>query len=64
MSSLITPDQIADALGIHRPTPEQAEVISGPAEPTLVLAGAGSNDTAHAVRQAEQNLFREPILRR
>ena len=45
MSALITPDQIADALGIHRPTPEQAEVISGPTEPTLVLAGAGAGKT-------------------
>ena len=42
MSPRITPEQIADALGIHRPTPEQAEVIAGPAEPTLVLAGAGA----------------------
>lgn len=45
MSTLITPDEIADALGIHRPTPEQAEVIAGPTEPTLVLAGAGAGKT-------------------
>ena len=44
-NTLITPDQIADALGIHRPTPEQAEVIAGPCEPTLVLAGAGAGKT-------------------
>ncbi|OAV79359.1 ATP-dependent DNA helicase [Dietzia sp. 111N12-1] len=42
---MIEPDVIADALGIHRPTAEQAEVISGPAEPTLVLAGAGAGKT-------------------
>ena len=45
MNAAISPDQIADALGIHRPTPEQAEVIAGPTEPTLVLAGAGAGKT-------------------
>lgn len=45
MNARITPEQIADALGIHRPTPEQAEVIAGPTEPTLVLAGAGAGKT-------------------
>lgn len=45
MSALITPDEISDALGIHRPTPEQAAVIAGPTEPTLVLAGAGAGKT-------------------
>ncbi|MDV8000852.1 UvrD-helicase domain-containing protein [Rhodococcus sp. IEGM 1408] len=39
------PNQIADALGVHRPTPEQAAVIAGPTEPTLVLAGAGAGKT-------------------
>src|SRR5690606_18933430 len=45
MTATIEPDAIADALGIHRPTREQAEVIAGPAEPTLVLAGAGAGKT-------------------
>ncbi|WP_291085478.1 ATP-dependent DNA helicase [Dietzia sp. UBA5065] len=40
-----SPEEIADALGIHRPTPEQAAVIAGPTEPTLVLAGAGAGKT-------------------
>lgn len=45
MTPSIGPDVIADALGIHRPTPEQAAVVSGPTEPTLVLAGAGAGKT-------------------
>ncbi|TCW26810.1 ATP-dependent helicase [Dietzia cinnamea] len=45
MTATIDPAAIADALGIHRPTPEQAEVIAGPTEPTLVLAGAGAGKT-------------------
>ncbi|AVZ38889.1 MULTISPECIES: ATP-dependent DNA helicase [unclassified Dietzia] len=45
MTSSMGPDDIADALGVHRPTPEQAAVIAGPAEPTLVLAGAGAGKT-------------------
>lgn len=45
MSPAIDPGAVADALGIHRPTAEQAEVIAGPADPTLVLAGAGAGKT-------------------
>lgn len=45
MTPATSPDGIADALGVHRPTPEQAAVIAGPAEPTLVLAGAGAGKT-------------------
>ena len=45
MRAVIGPDAIADALRIHRPTAEQAAVIEGPAEPTLVLAGAGAGKT-------------------
>lgn len=45
MSNTITASVIADALGIHRPTPEQTAVIEGPTEPTLVLAGAGAGKT-------------------
>lgn len=45
MTTTIGAAVIADALGIHRPTPEQAAVIEGPTEPTLVLAGAGAGKT-------------------
>lgn len=45
MRPTIGPDAVADALGVFRPTPEQAAVVAGPAEPTLVLAGAGAGKT-------------------
>lgn len=38
-------DAIADALGQHRPTPEQKAVIEAPLAPLLVVAGAGSGKT-------------------
>ncbi|GAB3284822.1 ATP-dependent helicase [Parasphingorhabdus pacifica] len=41
----ITPQRIAQALGLHQPTPEQVEVIAAPVEPTLVVAGAGAGKT-------------------
>jgi len=42
----ITPAELAAALGVHPPTPEQVEVIAAdPAEPALVVAGAGSGKT-------------------
>ncbi|MGQ0775203.1 MAG: ATP-dependent helicase, partial [Pseudonocardiales bacterium] len=42
----IGPTELAVALGIPEPTPEQADVIAAdPAEPTLVVAGAGSGKT-------------------
>ena len=41
----LTPDDIADAVGKHRPTAEQAQVIAGPTTPTLVVAGAGAGKT-------------------
>ncbi|GAA3541176.1 hypothetical protein GCM10022222_25960 [Amycolatopsis ultiminotia] len=41
----VEPAEIADALGLHRPTPEQATVISSPVEPSLVVAGAGAGKT-------------------
>ena len=44
-SALLTPAELAKALGLPRPTPEQAEVIAAPAEPALVVAGAGSGKT-------------------
>jgi DNA helicase-2/ATP-dependent DNA helicase PcrA len=45
MSQTITAEQIADALGLHRPTPAQRAVIEAPLEPALVVAGAGSGKT-------------------
>ncbi|MGW4528190.1 ATP-dependent helicase [Amycolatopsis sp. NPDC004378] len=50
MSPLVTanpvePADLADALGLHRPTPEQATVIAAPVEPSLVVAGAGAGKT-------------------
>lgn len=41
----LTPAAIADAVGKHRPTSEQAAVIAGPTTPTLVVAGAGAGKT-------------------
>lgn len=46
MNRTIGPEQLADALGMHPPTPEQAEVVAAdPASPGLVIAGAGSGKT-------------------
>ncbi|MER7083985.1 UvrD-helicase domain-containing protein, partial [Saccharopolyspora kobensis] len=42
---LVSPHRIAQALGLHPPTPEQAAVIAAPAEPALVVAGAGAGKT-------------------
>ncbi|VVJ24682.1 ATP-dependent DNA helicase SCO5184 [Amycolatopsis camponoti] len=41
----VEPAELADALGLHRPTPEQATVIASPVEPSLVVAGAGAGKT-------------------
>ncbi|MDA3646234.1 ATP-dependent helicase [Saccharopolyspora indica] len=41
----VSPHRIAQALGLHPPTPEQAAVIAAPAEPALVVAGAGAGKT-------------------
>jgi DNA helicase II / ATP-dependent DNA helicase PcrA len=38
-------DDIADAIGQHRPTDEQRAVIEAPLAPALVVAGAGSGKT-------------------
>lgn len=43
--SLVSPAEIALALGLHPPTDEQAAVIAAPAEPALVVAGAGAGKT-------------------
>lgn len=41
----MTPRQLAAALGLPAPTDEQATVIAAPAEPALVVAGAGAGKT-------------------
>ena len=45
MKSLVSPETIAQALGMPSPTPEQAAVIAAPPGPTLVVAGAGAGKT-------------------
>lgn len=42
---LVSPTEVAAALGLHPPTPEQAAVIAAPVEPALVVAGAGAGKT-------------------
>ena len=42
----LTPQDLAEALGIHTPTQEQARVIAHRLSPLLVVAGAGSGKTA------------------
>jgi DNA helicase-2/ATP-dependent DNA helicase PcrA len=41
----LTPHALATALGVPPPTEEQAAVISAPARPALVVAGAGAGKT-------------------
>ncbi len=41
----LTPTALAVALGLPAPTEEQAAVIAAPAEPALVVAGAGAGKT-------------------
>ncbi|MGW4214552.1 ATP-dependent helicase [Lentzea sp. NPDC004789] len=41
----VSPFEIAEALGLNKPTPEQAEVIAAPTQPALVIAGAGAGKT-------------------
>jgi DNA helicase-2/ATP-dependent DNA helicase PcrA len=43
--TLVSPAEVADALGLHPPTPEQADVVAAPIEPALVVAGAGAGKT-------------------
>lgn len=45
MTTIATPARIAEALGLHPPTPEQAAVVAAPVEPALVVAGAGAGKT-------------------
>jgi len=42
---LVSPADIAEALGLPVPTPEQAAVVAAPPEPALVVAGAGAGKT-------------------
>ena len=42
----LTPQTLAEALGIHTPTEEQSRVIAHRLSPLLVVAGAGSGKTA------------------
>ncbi len=42
---LIDPVELAERLGLRRPTEEQADVIGAPFQPALVTAGAGSGKT-------------------
>ncbi|MGV9857345.1 ATP-dependent helicase [Gordonia sp. NPDC003425] len=44
-TTLISATSLAAALGLPNPTPEQVAVIEAPAEPVLVVAGAGAGKT-------------------
>ncbi|WP_216214337.1 ATP-dependent helicase [Amycolatopsis aidingensis] len=44
-TALVSPAEVAHALGLHPPTEEQAAVIAAPPEPALVVAGAGAGKT-------------------
>ncbi|MFD7652603.1 ATP-dependent helicase [Actinosynnema sp. NPDC059797] len=43
--ALASPFEVAEALGLPRPTPEQAAVVAAPGAPALVVAGAGAGKT-------------------
>src|SRR3981081_4154484 len=45
MTELVSPSELATALGLPQPTAEQAAVVAAPPEPTLVVAGAGAGKT-------------------
>nr|WP_246019336.1 UvrD-helicase domain-containing protein [Saccharothrix australiensis] len=45
MGQLASPFEVAEALGLPKPTPEQAAVIAAPTAPALVVAGAGAGKT-------------------
>ena len=42
---LVSPQEVAAALGLPPPTDEQAAVVAAPAQPALVVAGAGAGKT-------------------
>lgn len=41
----LSPTELADILGLHQPTDEQAAVIAAPPGPLVVIAGAGAGKT-------------------
>ncbi|WP_329412903.1 UvrD-helicase domain-containing protein [Nocardia vinacea] len=45
MNGAVSPNRLAEALGLPPPTEEQAAVIAAPPGPTLVVAGAGAGKT-------------------
>src|SRR2546421_4533473 len=45
MTDLVSPAELASALGLVAPTEEQAAVVGAGAEPALVVAGAGAGKT-------------------
>ncbi|MGV0625091.1 ATP-dependent helicase [Mycolicibacter minnesotensis] len=45
MNPRFDPTELADALGLHQPTAEQAAVIAAPPGPLVVIAGAGAGKT-------------------
>ncbi|MBB3661808.1 DNA helicase-2/ATP-dependent DNA helicase PcrA [Prauserella sediminis] len=45
VTQLVSPAEVAHALGLPTPTDEQAAVIAAPPEPSLVVAGAGAGKT-------------------
>src|SRR2546421_10719170 len=45
MTDLVSPAELASALGLVAPTEEQAAVIEAPVEPALGVAGAGAGKT-------------------
>ncbi|HEY0497298.1 MAG TPA: ATP-dependent DNA helicase [Kutzneria sp.] len=42
---MVSPQEVAAALGLPSPTDEQAAVVAAPAQPALVVAGAGAGKT-------------------
>ncbi|WP_131810577.1 ATP-dependent helicase, partial [Mycolicibacter sinensis] len=45
MNPRYSPAELAEALGLHQPTAEQAAVIAAPPGPLVVIAGAGAGKT-------------------
>ena len=44
-AGVVSPQEVAAALGLPPPTDEQAAVVAAPPEPALVVAGAGAGKT-------------------
>ena len=62
-SSLLGAAEIADALGLPTPTPEQQAVIEAPLEPALVVAGAGSGKTETMANRVASAVTRRSVSR-